>query len=451
MGSKGRLPPHHIRHPVHGPGLVHPEPFGAGIRPPHDGFLHNEMLPPLEILEKKLATQHAEMERLATENQRLAGTHGSLRQQLAAAQEDLRMMDSQIRVSKSEREQQIRALMEKNSKMEAELQAGNRLKLELHHARAEAQSLVEVRQELISKVQQLNNELQRAHVDVQQIPTMMSELDHLRQEFHKYKATFEHERKVYRDHLESLQAMDKEYRSMADEVAKLRAELSNPANVDKRPAYSSGAGYRDASTHNSSVHSSYEESFGVPQAHQTFPSSTAAGGPASAATAGGGVVASSGGTPTYSAPQTGPAYSGYEAQRAQAYNPQGGQVYNPQRASGYDGYRGVYDMPRPPYDPQRAAYDPQRAAYDPQRAAYDPQRAAYEMPRGATAPLQGQAPTNNVPYGSAAPPPANNVPYGSAAPPPANTVPYGSAAPPVATQTAAGHETQPRGDHSTRR
>ena len=49
------------------------------------------------------------------------------------------------------------------------------------------------------------------------------------------RATFEHERKVYRDHLESLQAMGKEYRSMADEVAKLRAELSNPANVDKRP------------------------------------------------------------------------------------------------------------------------------------------------------------------------------------------------------------------------
>lgn len=49
------------------------------------------------------------------------------------------------------------------------------------------------------------------------------------------RATYEHERKVYRDHLESLQGMDKEYRSMADEVTKLRAELSNTANVDKRP------------------------------------------------------------------------------------------------------------------------------------------------------------------------------------------------------------------------
>ena len=71
--------------------------------------------------------------------------------------------------------------------METELQAVDRLKLDLQQARTEAQSLVEVRQELMSKVQHLNNELQRAHVDAQQIPNMMSELNHLRQEFHQYK------------------------------------------------------------------------------------------------------------------------------------------------------------------------------------------------------------------------------------------------------------------------
>lgn len=157
------------------------------MRPPHGGFPPVDMLPPPEIMEQKLATQHVEMERLATENQRLAATHGSLRQQLAAAQQELQMLDSQIRTSKSEREQQMRALMERTSKMEADLQAADRLKVELQQARTEAQSLVEVRQELISKVQKLNIELQRAHVDVQQIPTMMSELNHLRQEFHQYK------------------------------------------------------------------------------------------------------------------------------------------------------------------------------------------------------------------------------------------------------------------------
>jgi len=49
-----------------------------------------------------------------------------------------------------------------------------------------------------------------------------------------HRATYDHERKVYHDHLESLQVMDKEYRTMAEEVAKLRAELSNTANTDKR-------------------------------------------------------------------------------------------------------------------------------------------------------------------------------------------------------------------------
>lgn len=320
--------------------------------------------------------------------------------------------------------------MERISKMEADLQAADRLKVELQQARTEAQSLVEVRQELISKVQKLNIELQRAHVDVQQIPTMMSELNHLRQEFHQYKATYEHERKVYRDHLESLQGMDKEYRSMADEVTKLRAELSNTANVDKRPAYGNAAGYgdADASAHNPSVQNSYEDGYGVPQAQHTFPTSGVAA-TASAAAAGGGVVASSGGTPTYAAPQTGAAYAragydasrnpGYEAQRGPTYDSQGGQVYNAQRAPGYDAYRGVnYDMQRPPYDPQRAGYDMSRVnAYD----AHSRGPAAPPPPP----PTQGQAPVNNMPYGSAAPPPGG--------------------------RTATGHETQPRGGNAARR
>lgn len=432
MGSKGRIPPHHMRHPHHGPGgLVHPEPFGAGIRPPHGGFPHADMLPPPEIMEQKLSSQHMEMERLATENQRLAATHGTLRQQLAAAQQELQMLETQIRASKSEREQQMRGFMDRISKMEAELQAVDRLKMDLQQARTEAQSLVEVRQELISKVQQLNNELQKAHVDVQQIPTMMSELNHLRQEFHQYRATYEHEKKVYRDHIESLHAMEKEYKSMADEVAKLRAELNNTTNIDKRSGYSSAAGYgdMDASAHNPSVLSSYEDGYGVQQVHHQFPVGSAAATASTPAATGSGVVASSGGTPTYAAPQSGPASArvgydvsrnpSYEAQRGSTYDPQGGQVYNSQRAPGYDVYRGVtYDMQRPPYDPQRAT--------------------AYEMPwannydahsRGAVAPppppLQGPTPINNMPYGSAAPP--------------------------LAARTAAGNEMQPRGGNTARR
>lgn len=429
MGSKGRIPPHHMRRPL--PGIMHPEPFGAGIRPPPGGFPPIDMLPPPEVMEQKLGAQHMEMERLATENRRLAATHGTLRQQLAAAQQELQMLESQIGGVKAEREQQMMGLVERISKMEAELQAAERIKLELQQARTEAQSLAEVRQELISKVQQMDNDLRRTHVDVQQIPALLSELNHLRQEFHQCRATYEHERKVYLDHLESLQVMDKEYRTMADEVAKLRAELNNTANIDQKAAYGGATGYgeHDASGHNPSGQSSYKDGYGVPQqVHTPYPASGAVA-TAPVAAAGGALAASGGGTPTYSAPQSGSATAraGYDASRAAAgyetqrgptydasrgptYDPQGVPAYNAQRVPGYDAYRGVN---------YAAAYDPQRSG-------------GYEMPRSATYDTHSRG---------AAPPPVGQAPSNMA---------HGAAAPPAA-RAGTGHEPHAQGGNTARR
>ncbi|OMO49967.1 hypothetical protein COLO4_38267 [Corchorus olitorius] len=183
MGSKGRIPPPHVRRPLPGPGMVHHDPYGPGILPPPGPFPHFDMLPPPEIMEQKLAAQHVEMQRLGTENQRFAATHGTLRQELAAAQHELQILHAQVGAIKSEREQQMRNLTDKIAKMEAELQAAEPVKVELQQAHAEAQNLVLAREELMSKVHQLNQDLQRAHVDVQQIPALMAELESLRQEY----------------------------------------------------------------------------------------------------------------------------------------------------------------------------------------------------------------------------------------------------------------------------
>ncbi|PPD67414.1 hypothetical protein GOBAR_DD35707 [Gossypium barbadense] len=59
-------------------------------------FAHFDMLPPPEIMEQKLAAQHVEMQRLGAVT--------------------------------SEREQQMRSLMDKIAKMEAELQAAEPIK-----------------------------------------------------------------------------------------------------------------------------------------------------------------------------------------------------------------------------------------------------------------------------------------------------------------------------------
>ncbi|OVA06434.1 hypothetical protein BVC80_479g7 [Macleaya cordata] len=405
MGSKGRIPPPHLRRPLpgpgmmhpdpFGPGMMHPDPFGPGIRPPPGAFAPFDMLPPPEIMEQKLAAQHGEMQRLATENQRLAATHVALRQELAAAQQELQRLNSQIGAMKNEKEQHMRGLMDKIAKMEADLQATEPVKMELQQARADAQSLIAARQELISKVQQLTQDLQRTHPDIQQIPALMSELDGLRQEYQHCRATYDYEKKLYNDHLESLQVMEKNYISMAREVEKLRAELANNASLERRPGAPYGAaatGYKEneAAGHHPVGQNAYEDGYSVPQGRAP-PTGTAApyGGAAAAVAApygGGAAAAAAAGRAGYDAAQRGPGY-------------------DPSRGAGYDpATRGTgYDAP-----PRAPGYDAAAA-------------------RGAAGPPQGQvvAPGNNVPYGSATPP----------------TRPGGGG----------GYEAQPRGGNQVRR
>ncbi|XP_042502465.1 protein FLX-like 2 [Macadamia integrifolia] len=358
MGSKGRAPPPHMRRPLPGPGIMHPDPFGPGVHPSPGAFPPFDMLPPPEIMEQKLAAQHVEMQRLAMENQRLAATHTALRQELAAAQQELQRLQAHIGGMKAEKEQQMRGLMDKIAKMEVDLQATEPVKLELQQARSEAQSLIASRQEQISKVQQLAQDLQRSHADGQQIPALMSELEGLKQEYQHCRATYDYEKKLYNDHLESLQVMEKNYVSMAKEVEKLRAELANTTNLERRTGvpYGGTAGYKEneAAVHHPVGHNAYDDGYGVPQG-RGHPGSAAAAPP-----------------PPYGGGPPGPtARTGYDASRGAGYDAPRGHGYDTHRVSGYDAPRG------PGYDVQ---------------------------PRGAGGP-QGQVASGNaVPYGSSTPP-----------------------------------------------
>ncbi|KAJ4707164.1 Protein FLX-like [Melia azedarach] len=504
MGSKGRMPPPHLRRPLPGPGIIHPEPFGPGMHPPMPGgFPPFDMLPPPEVMEQKIAAQHVEMQKLATENQRLAATHGTLRQELAAAQHELQILHGQIGVMKSERELQMRNLVEKIAKMEADLQTAEPVKLELQQARTEAQNLVVAREELITKVNQTTQDLQRAHTDVQQMPALMAELESLRQEYHHCRATYEYEKKFYNDHLESLQVMEKNYITMAREVEKLRAELTNAANIDRRTGGSYGAATGN-SENESSGHpvgqNANEDGYGVPQGHGPLPSAGAGAGAGAGAAAGSGPstsasvhVGAQSGTPMragYDAPrapgyeaskgpgfdaskgpnynaQKGPNYDvqkgpNYDAQKGPSYDPHRGPNYDVHRGPGYEVQRGPgyevqrgpgYDMQRGPgYDTQRVpGYDVHRGpGYDPQRGpSYNPQRGpSYDLQRG-----QGYErgpvydPSRGTGYDVAARG-ATGL-HGQLAPP-LNNVPYGSATPPPA-RSGSVYEAAPRGGNPARR
>ncbi|KAJ4961962.1 hypothetical protein NE237_021872 [Protea cynaroides] len=352
---------------------MHPDPFGPGIRPLPGSFSHFDMLPPPEIMEQKLAAQHVEMQRLAAENQRLAATHTALRQELAGAQQELQRLQAQIGAMKNEKELQMRGLMDRIAKMEVDLQAAEPVKLELQQARSDAQSLIASRQELVSKVQQLAQDLQRSHADGQHIPALMSELDGLKQEYQHCRATYDYEKKLYNDHLESLQVMEKNYVSMVREVEKLRAELANTTNLERRTAvpYGGTTGYKEneAAVHHPVGQNAYEDGYGVPQGR---------GPPGAAAAAA---------APPYGGGPPGPtARAGYDAARA---------GYDAPRGPGYDAPRGPgYDAPRGPgYDAQRGpGYEAPRVP------VYD------APPRGVGGPQGQVTPGNSVPYGSATPP-----------------------------------------------
>lgn len=405
MGSKGRIPPPHLRRPLPGPAMAHPEPYGHGIHPPPGGFPPFDMIPPPEVMEQKLAAQHMEMQRLIIENQRLAATHVALRQELAAAQHELQIMHAQIGAVKDEREQQMRSHMDKIAKMEAELQSAEPVKLELQQARAEAQGLVVARQELLARHQQLSQDCQRAHSDIQQIPALVSELESLRREYQHCRATYDYEKKLYNDHLESLQLMEQNYITMSKELEKLRAELSNSANTDRRTGgpYGGTPGKNENEASGNPVgQNTYEDGYNIPQGR---------GPPASVGVVAAAATAAAG-TPAYVGAQSGhaPARPGYDVPRA-GYDPSGGPIYDAQRGPSYDAQRGLgYDMQRVPnYNAQRGAnYDAQRGAiYDAQRGpGYDASRgASYDaQSRGAAGPHGHVAPPNNVPYGSATPP-----------------------------------------------
>ncbi|PKA46795.1 hypothetical protein AXF42_Ash015689 [Apostasia shenzhenica] len=323
MGSKGRIPPY-VRQPLPGPGMFQPEPYGSGIHAP-DGPLPFDLMPPPEIMEQKLVVQHMEMQTLVTENHKLAATHSALRHELAATQHELQRLQAYMAGGNVEHEQQMRAIMDKLAKMDADMKSSKSVKVEVQQARAEAQSLVAAREELISKVQQLTQELHKSHGDAQQIPSMISELETLRKEYQHCRAAYDYERKLRVDHYESLQVMEKNYVSMVGEVEKLRRELSNSANLEKMGSqYGSNIGYKEGS-------SSEQHPMGQNVFEDGYKATQVVGPSA----------------PNRAASAALPAGPGYDAARGTAYDPARTAAYNASRGSHYDALRA------PSYEPPR--------------------------------------------------------------------------------------------------
>ncbi|XP_073007415.1 protein FLX-like 4 isoform X2 [Typha latifolia] len=290
MSLHGRIPSGFEGRPIQAPGMMRHGPFpGRGLADQRP----LESLPLPEILENKVAVQAAEMDMLARENQRLAVSHITLRQELVATQKELHMLQAHVGGVHQESDIQIRGLLEKIGKMEADIRAGELLRKELQQANLEAEALIAARDELSGKIQQVTEELEKLSFVSKNLPEMYAELDGLRQEHQKLRAEFEYEKGSNMQQVEQMQGMEKNLISMAREVEKLRVEVLNAENrthatnsyggvyANPPPAYPSVgqvSGYADYSYGQVGSHSEgtsgqisgYSESgfaYGAPTAH----------------------------------------------------------------------------------------------------------------------------------------------------------------------------------------
>ncbi|KAL3528633.1 hypothetical protein ACH5RR_007955 [Cinchona calisaya] len=213
--------------------------------PPEGPVLRGPMPRPMPhpahpaLLEEELEMQHVEIRRLLGENRRLVEDRVALQHDLGAAKEELRRMNLILADIRAEQEVQLRELIERGLKMEADLSATEPLKNEVAQLRAEVQRLNTIRQDMSGQVQSLTKDLTILQGDNQQIPRLGAELDGLHQELLRARAAIDHEKKAKIELLEQRQAMEKNLVTMAREVEKLRAEL---ANSDGR-AWAAGGPY----------------------------------------------------------------------------------------------------------------------------------------------------------------------------------------------------------------
>ncbi|ONI27659.1 hypothetical protein PRUPE_1G098700 [Prunus persica] len=225
MSGRRKIPSSFERRPIQSPGMMRHGPLpGLGPPPGHRPF---EALPRPELLENKIAYQAAEIKQLTGDNHRLAATHVDLRQDLLAAEEELQRLKAHMRSIQTESDIQMRGLLDKIAKREADIEAGEGVKKELQKAHMEAQTLVAARQELTIQIRKATEELQKARLDVEKLPGLHAELDSLRREHHRLRSTFEYEKGLNIEEVEQMKAMEKNLIGMAREVERLRDEVSN--------------------------------------------------------------------------------------------------------------------------------------------------------------------------------------------------------------------------------
>ncbi|XP_047967374.1 protein FLX-like 1 [Salvia hispanica] len=213
----------------------HVDEITTDLRPPR-------RLTPTDIrlIEDRIAARSREIQSLLLDNHRLAASHVALKQDVAAARQDLHRLSA----IKDERDAHVREVYESSLEMEAGPRSA-----ELDWVRAEIKDLRAERDQLSEKLKEIQEDLATFHPEQHEFSELKADIEALHTEVGKGRAAVEYERNMQSTHCELSEVMEKRLISMARESEKLRSELANAerramaAIVGAGAAANSGPGY----------------------------------------------------------------------------------------------------------------------------------------------------------------------------------------------------------------
>lgn len=136
-----------------------------------------------------IEAQQREIQALLLNNQRLAATHVALKQELAAADQELCHLSSTAANVKAESDARVREVYERSLKTEAELRSVDELAAELSQVKVDIQKMTADRKEFTLKFREINEELVLAGAELEQLPAIEEELQTMRHEIKRGRYT----------------------------------------------------------------------------------------------------------------------------------------------------------------------------------------------------------------------------------------------------------------------
>ncbi|XP_042000441.1 protein FLX-like 1 isoform X2 [Salvia splendens] len=206
---------------------------------------HRRLTPTdIRLIEDRIAARSREIQSLLPDNHRLAASRVALKQDVAAARQDLHRLSATSSAVQAERDAHVREVYERSLEMEAGPRSA-----ELNRVRAEIKDLRAERDQLSEKLKELQDDLARFHPAQQEFSELEADIEALHRDVGKGRAAVEYERNMQSTHCELSEVMEKHLISMARESENLRSELANAerramaAIVGAGAAANSGPGY----------------------------------------------------------------------------------------------------------------------------------------------------------------------------------------------------------------